>query len=81
MISFGYQASVFRNPNLEVIKVNFPVIISIPKSTNIAPLIFWIRPICFFIFEKILKNPFMATVVNKKGIPKLKFDSCFFNIY
>ena len=68
--AINYQTNPFKNPSLAVIKVNFPVIISIPKSTSIAPLIFWMRFIYFLIFEKSLKNPFIATVVNKKGIPK-----------
>jgi len=55
---------------LAVIKVNFPAIISIPKSTSIAPLIFLDEHHVFLIFEKNLKNPFMATVVSRKGIPK-----------
>jgi len=44
---FDYQTNPFKNPSLAVIKVNFPVIISIPKSTRIAPLIFWMRFIYF----------------------------------
>ena len=32
----GYQTNPFKNPSLAVIKVNFPVIISIPKSTSIG---------------------------------------------
>jgi len=63
----GYQINPSKKPSLDVIKVNFPVIIKIPKSTRIAPLIFWIWPMYFVIFENILKNPFMAKVVSRKG--------------
>jgi hypothetical protein len=35
------QTNSFKNPNISVIKVIFPVVISIPKITSIAPLFFW----------------------------------------